>query len=137
MSAPLRPLPSLHESDSRPFWLATRDKVLGYQQCRDCATVVFYPRRHCTGCLGNDLAWRESEGVGTVYTYSVVRQSYHPFFRGLVPYAVAWIDLDEGPRLVSNVVGVEDPLRDVRIGMRVRVRWEAHGELCLPLFEPA
>ena len=67
----------------------------------------------------------------------MVRQSYHPFFRKLVPYAVAWIDLDEGPRLVSNIVGVEDPLRDVRIGMRVRVRWEEHDELCLPLFEPA
>jgi len=54
-----------------------------------------------------------------------------------VPYAVAWIDLDEGPRLVSNIVGIEDPLQDIRIGMRVRVRWEEHDELCLPLFEPA
>lgn len=137
MSDAKRPLPKLHDPDTRPFWLATRDKLLKYQQCRDCGTVVFYPRRHCTGCLGNDLAWKESAGAGTVYTYSVVRQSYHPFFRGLVPYAVAWIDLDEGPRLVSNVVGVEDPLRDVRIGMRVRLCWEEHDELCLPLFEPA
>ena len=137
MPAPKRPLPSRDEPDSRPFWLATREKALTYQQCRDCGTVIFYPRRHCTGCLGNDLEWKRSAGKGTVYTYSVVRQSYHPFFRGLVPYAVAWIDLDEGPRLVSNIVGVEDPLRDVRIGMRVRVRWEEHDELCLPLFEPA
>ena len=70
-----------------------------------------------------------------MYTYSIVRQSYHPFFRSMVPYAVAWIDLDEGPRLVSNVVGVEDPA-SVRIGMRVKVRWEEHEALCVPLFEP-
>ena len=137
MSTPGRPLPNLHEPDTRPFWAATRDRQLTYQQCGDCGAVVFYPRRHCTGCLGNNLVWKESAGLGTVYTYSVVRQSYHPFFRGLVPYAVAWIDLDEGPRLVSNIVGVEDPVRDVRIGLRVRVRWEEHEELSLPLFEPA
>ncbi len=137
MNTPGRPLPSLDEADSRAFWVATRNKALTYQQCRDCGNVVFYPRGHCTACLGNDLAWKRSAGFGTVYTYSVVRQSYHPFFRTLVPYAVAWVDLDEGPRLVSNIVGVEDPQEDVKIGMRVRVRWEEHDDLCLPLFEPA
>ena len=137
MAEPGRPLPHLHDADTRGFWLATRQKQLSYQQCRECSSLVFYPRRHCTGCLGNNLAWKTASGLGTVSTYSVVRQSYHPFFRKLVPYAVAWIDLDEGPRLISNVVGVEDPLSDVRIGMRVRVIWEEHDELCLPLFEPA
>ena len=137
MSEPKRPLPNLHEADTRPFWLATRQKVIRYQQCDACGTVVFYPRRHCTGCLDGQLVWKDSAGIGTVYTYSIVRQSYHPFFRGLVPYAVAWIDLDEGPRLISNIVGIEDPLRDLSIGMRVRVRWEEHDELSIPLFEPA
>jgi len=71
-----------------------------------------------------------------VYTYSVVRQSYHPFFRALVPYAVAWIDLDEGPRLLSNVVGIDDPTTDLEIGQRVAVTWEDYEELSIPLFEP-
>lgn len=137
MSAQGRPLPKLYDPDTRPFWLATKDRELRYQQCQDCDSLIFYPRRHCTACLGNNLAWRKSSGRGRVYTYSVVRQSYHPFFRDLVPYAVAWIDLDEGFRLVSNIVGVDDPSRDVRIGMEVRVRWEEYDELCLPLFEPA
>jgi len=136
MSKPTRPLPTLDEPDTRPFWLATRDKALTYQQCGTCDTVVFYPRGQCTGCLRDALVWKESAGVGTVYSYSVVRQSYHPFFRKLVPYAVAWIDLDEGPRLISNIVGVENPVRDVHIGMRVRVCWEEHEGLSLPLFEP-
>ena len=136
MADPTRPLPNLHDLDTQAFWLATKDKRLIYQQCADCGAVVFYPRRRCTSCLSANLEWKESAGEGMVYTYSIVRQSYHPFFRGMAPYAVAWIDLDEGPRLVSNVVGIEDP-SSVRIGMRVKVRWEEHEGLCIPLFEPA
>lgn len=132
-----RPLPGLHELDTQPFWQATKDHELRYQQCDDCGTVVFYPRRHCTGCLGSALTWKTSAGQGTVYTFSIVRQSYHPFFRALVPYAVAWIDLDEGPRLLSNVVGVDDPATDIEIGQRVAVTWEDYDELSIPLFEPA
>ena len=136
MADPTRPLPNLRDLDTQAFWLATKEKRLIYQQCADCGAVVFYPRRRCSSCLSANLEWKESAGEGTVYTYSIVRQSYHPFFRSMAPYAVAWIDLDEGPRLVSNVVGLEDP-SGVRIGMRVKVRWEEHEALCVPLFEPA
>ena len=136
MADPTRPLPNLSDLDTQAFWLATKEKRLIYQQCADCGAVVFYPRRRCSSCLSANLEWKESAGEGAVYTYSIVRQSYHPFFRSMVPYAVAWIDLDEGPRLVSNVVGIEDP-SNVRIGMRVKVRWEEHEGLCVPLFEPA
>ncbi len=131
-----RPLPRLDEPDTREFWAATRDGKLQYQQCESCHTIVFYPRRHCTGCTGGRLVWKEAGGQGTVYTYSIVRQSYHPFFRDKVPYAVAWIDLDEGPRILSNVTGLEDPSRDIRIGMRVEVEWEAHENVKIPLFRP-
>ena len=136
MSEPKRPLPNLTELDTRPFWEATKEKKLRYQRCDDCNTVVFYPRRHCTNCLSQKLSWHTASGQGTVYTYSIVRQSYHPFFRTLVPYAVAWIDLDEGPRLLSNVVGIADPGEDIKIGQRVMVEWEVHDELAVPLFKP-
>jgi uncharacterized OB-fold protein len=136
MAEPQRPLPSLSELDTRPFWEATKQRELRFQQCRDCETIVFYPRAHCTGCLGGHLAWRTSRGAGQIYTFSVVRQSYHPFFRARVPYAVAWIDLDEGPRLLSNVVGVSDPSAELQVGQRVRVEWEEHEELAIPLFRP-
>ena len=72
-----------------------------------------------------------------MYSFSVVRKAEHPFFRTLVPYAVAWIDLDEGPRLLSNIVGVDDPAKDIKVGDRVTVEWEIHDELALPLFRPA
>ncbi|MCB1646875.1 MAG: OB-fold domain-containing protein, partial [Pseudomonadales bacterium] len=64
-------------------------------------------------------------------------QSYHPFFRNKVPYAVAWIDMDEGPRILSNITGVDNPHEEVRIGMKVQVEWEEHEELNIPLFKPA
>lgn len=132
-----RPLPRTDEYDTREFWAATKDKKLTYQQCKDCNTVVFYPRRHCTGCTSGELEWKQASGKGTVYTYSVVRQSYHPYFRNKIPYAIAWIDLDEGPRLLSNIVGVEDPLNEVKIGMKVEVEWEEHEDLNIPLFKPS
>ncbi|MCP5182179.1 MAG: Zn-ribbon domain-containing OB-fold protein [Pseudomonadales bacterium] len=128
-----RPLPDAEEADTRAFWQATKAHRLSYQQCRQCNTVVFYPRAHCTGCTNGELEWKDSAGSGTVYTYSVVRQSYHPFFRGLAPYIVAWIDLDEGPRLVSNLIGVDTPDLSL-IGRRVTVVWEDHETLAVPLF---
>lgn len=136
MNEPVRPLPRADEFDTREFWEATKQHEFRYQQCNQCDEVVFYPRRHCPGCTRGELVWKVSAGKGTVYTYSVVRQSYHPFFRNRVPYAVAWIDLDEGPRILSNVVGVDDPLTDVSIGMAVQVEWEEHEKLNIPLFRP-
>jgi len=128
-----RPLPDLTEADTQEFWAATRSGRLVYQQCAQCDTVVFYPRRHCTGCTSGQLEWKTAKGTGTIYTYSVVRQSYHPFFRSQVPYVVAWIDLDEGLRLVSNVLGVAAPDPGL-IGKRVRVEWESHESVSIPLF---
>ena len=132
-----RPLPNLDELDTRDFWLATKHRELRYQRCGSCQTIVFHPRRHCTGCVNSDLEWLASEGRGTVYSYSIVRKSYHPFFRDKTPYTVAFIDLDEGLRLLSNVTGIGDPLTDVTIGMSVEVEWEEHEDLCIPLFKPA
>lgn len=134
---PTRPLPRTDELDTQAFWEATKTKEFKYQQCASCGTVVWYPRAHCTGCTSGKLEWKTASGRATVYSYSVVRQSYHPFFRNLVPYAVAWIDLEEGPRILSNVVGVDDPLNDVSIGQAVELEWEEHEELCIPLFRPA
>ncbi len=136
-SEPRRPLPNAKEPDTGPFWQATKGHELRFQQCDDCNEVVFYPRRHCTRCLGRSLTWHTSSGEGTLYTWSVVRQSYHPFFRSRAPYAVAWVDLDEGPRILTNLVGVDDPATDLSIGQRLVVEWEDHEELAIPLFRPA
>jgi len=131
-----RPLPNLSEMDTASFWNATQGEEFKYQQCANCETVVWYPRRHCTGCVDSDLRWKLSMGEGVIYSFSIVRQSYHPFFRGQVPYAVALVDLDEGPRFLTNVTGIEDPLTEVHIGQRVRIEWETHEGLKIPLVTP-
>lgn len=133
---PTRPMPRLNELDTAPFWEATKEQKFKYQQCNNCGTVVWHPRAHCTGCVNGDLQWKESAGKGTIYSYSTVRLSYHPFFRTKVPYAVAYVDLDEGPRFLTNVTGVEDALTDVAVGQRVELSWEAHDELSIPLVKP-
>jgi uncharacterized OB-fold protein len=132
---PTRPLPKTNEFDTQEFWAGTKDKEFRYQQCKNCNTVVFYARRHCTGCTDGELEWKVASGDATVYSFSVVRQSYHPFFRNLVPYTVAWIDLAEGPRILSNVTDIAP--EDVSIGMKLKLHWEEHEELSIPLFKPA
>lgn len=134
---PSRPLPSLKDPDTGPFWEATRDHLLRFQRCASCGSIVFHPRRHCTNCLSTDLVWETSKGEGVIYTFSIVRQSWHPFFRGRTPYAVAWVDLDEGFRMMSNIVALDDPASELSVGQRVVVEWEDHEELSIPLFRPA
>ena len=75
--------------------------------------------------------------MGEIYSYSVIRQSYHPFFRNQVPYVVAYVDLDEGPRFLTNMIGIENPDEDVHVGQRVQLVWEEHETLNIPLVQPA
>jgi uncharacterized OB-fold protein len=137
MTDAIRPLPSLSDPDTVPFWRATKEHELLYQVCDDCQAVVFYPRRHCTQCLGSALSWHVSKGDGEIYSFSVVRLSRHPFFGTKAPYAVALVDLDEGFRMMSNIVGVSDPEVELEIGTRVALEWEDHDDLAIPLFRPA
>lgn len=135
---PNRPQPRFPEPHTEPFWEGAKQGELRYQRCEACSAVVFTPRLHCTECGSLDLAWQRSQGLGTVYTYSVVRQNRNPAFSELGAYVVAYVDLDEGFRMMTNVVGVADPLHDVRCGMRVRVDFEAQdsGEYPIPVFRP-
>jgi len=136
MAEATRPLPTLSEPDTRPFWEATKQHELRYQVCDDCGGVVFFPRRHCPHCMGFNLSWKTSKGEGMIYTYTVIRQIGHPAFRERAPYVVAWIDLDEGFRMLSNVVVENGDVEKIEIGQRVRVTWEDHDDISLPLFTP-
>jgi uncharacterized OB-fold protein len=135
---PNRPQPRFPEPNTQPYWDGVKAGELRYQCCADCDSVVFYPRMHCPGCLSDRLSWKTSKGEGTVYTYSVVRQNRVPAFIELGAYAVAYIDLDEGFRMMSTVIGVDNPTKDIHIGQRVRVEFEAQdeGEYPVPVFRP-
>src|SRR4029453_2136425 len=137
--AALRPQPRFPEPDTQLFWEATKRHELTYQTCNTCREVIFYPRRHCTACGSLGTTWPVAKGEGTVYTFSVVGQSRNPAFAELGPYVLAYVDLDEGFRMMTNVIGVADPGNNMKGAMRVRVRRQdqAEGQVSLPMFEPA
>ena len=113
-----KPLPEPNPV-TEEFWKAAKRHELLVQHCRSCNQHIFYPREVCPGCLSSDLGWMKVSGRGRVYSYAVVRQAAHRGFRADVPYILAIIELDEGPRLTSNLVDCE--IEDVRVDMPVTV----------------
>jgi uncharacterized protein len=124
------------DADSARFWAATLAGRLELPRCRSCDRLVWYPRRRCPRCLGDDLDWEVLSGLGTVYASTVVNRAPSESFESEVPYVVALVDLDEGARLMTNIVGC--PPETVAIGMRVTVTFRrVSDEAALPLFAPS
>ena len=123
--------------ESRPFWEAARRHELCLQRCRSCGRHVFYPRAACPNCLGADLEWQRVSGRGTLNTFTVVYRGQKGFPLG-PPYVIAVVELAEGPRLMTNLVGIEPDPAKIRIGMPVEVLFEdVTPEVSLPRFRPA
>jgi uncharacterized OB-fold protein len=116
-----RPEPPTSEV-TEPFWEATRSRRLLVQWCVACDKPIWYPRAVCPGCLGDELEWRPSAGTGRVHAVTVEYRPQDPRLADRAPYAVALIDLDEGVRVLSNVVGA-DPVA-VDVDALVAVDWE-------------
>ena len=123
------------DASTQEFWDAARRGVLRIKHCNACGANHYYPRPFCPKCWSTDVNWFDAAGTGTLYTYSVVHSNDLPAFRDRVPYVVAIVDLDEGPRMETNIVGC--PLDELRVGMRVTVAFEDEGEIVLPRFRPA
>jgi hypothetical protein len=120
-----KPIPAA-TADTREFWDACGRGELMYQICRGCGRAQFYPRRHCAACQADELEWRHSAGLGAVYSHTTVYRAPTPAFKADVPYVIALVDLDEGFRMMVNILGC-DP-GEVRIGGRVRIVFRADGE---------
>jgi uncharacterized OB-fold protein len=122
---------------TQPYWDAARNHELVVQQCKGCNLRPFPPRAHCPNCGSAELLWSKVSGRGTIYTYTIARRPTHPVFAEQIPMAVAVVELEEGPRMISNIVGCEPG--DVEIGMAVHVCFEPidDSDLHLPVFEPA
>ena len=121
---------------TQPFWDATREHRLLVQWCTACDEPVWFPREVCLRCLGNTLEWRAASGAGSVYAFLVEHRPNLPGVFGDAPYVVALVELDEGVRLMTNVIGC--PTETVVVGMPVRVTWEPLSDgRNLPQFEPA
>jgi uncharacterized OB-fold protein len=132
---PDRPLPEMRNFGAE-YWRSAARGVLSVPKCDRCGQTFWHPRPRCPHCGSQDVSWIASMGTGEIHTFTIVRQSGAPFFKTRVPYAVAMILLDEGARVMSNVVGVD--VDAVHIGMRVSAVFEPVGEgLAIPLFEPS
>ena len=118
-----------------PFFEAARRGVLTVQRCDSCGRFRFPPRELCPHCLASGASWLPVSGRGEVFSFNVMHQVYHPGFAAEVPYAVAVVQLEEGARMISNVIGVKP--HELRCGMPVEVVFEKlNDEITLTKFRP-
>ena len=130
-----KPIPGV-SFDTIKFWEALREHKLMLPKCPECGMVHIPPRPFCPKCLNFGVQWTELSGKGTVHTFSIVYQNGNPGFAEEVPYVVGYVTHDEGPQIMTNIVGC-DP-KDVRIGQRVEIVFEdVMPDLTMPKFKPA
>ena len=128
-----KPVPKLDDTN-RHHWEGAQEGKLRIQHCKSCGTHRYPPARWCSACLSEDLEWVTVSGKGSIWSWCVFHRAYFKGFEQDLPYTVVLVELDEGPKLYSNLVGVEKD--DIRIGMRVRAVFEqATDTLTLVKFE--
>jgi len=118
--------------ESAAFWEGAQAQRLMLPCCNVCGKFWFPPSQRCRHCLAADFAWVQASGTGRIYSFVVYHRVYHPGFEDAVPYVVAIVELDEGPRLLTNIVGVAP--EDVRCDARVRVNFQERDGMTLPMF---
>ena len=129
-----KPFPII-DAESRPFWQGTRERRLMIQRCTACRRHFFYARALCPYCHSDAVDWVTASGRGTIYTFTIARRPAGPAFKGDVPYVVALVELEEGPRLMTNIIGIAP--ESVHIGQKVKAVFEdATDEVTLVKFAP-
>ncbi len=118
------------DRDTAPFWEGQNQHQLKFQRCSKCGAVRYPVGPLCPECRSFEFGWVTSSGRGVVYSYTVVQHQTHPAFP--VPYTVVLAEMDEGPRIVAQFRGPEGARPE--IGTAVRVEWEDHPQLSLPVF---
>ncbi|MBF6629526.1 MAG: Zn-ribbon domain-containing OB-fold protein [Comamonas sp.] len=116
----------ISNADSQPYWQGARENKLLIRKCNACGQVHFMPRHVCPTCWSDDLQWIEASGKGTVHSYTIIRRASDPRFAHLVPYVVVLVDLQEGPRMMANVLG-ENALK-TKIGDALTLVFEDRGD---------
>lgn len=130
-----RPLPEM-SALSEPFWAAARERRLVIQRCLACQAYRFPPEIACSQCGSEDYEWAPVSGRATLYTWTVAYPPLLPFFGERAPWPIAVVQLAEGPRLVTNIVGVLP--EEYEIGMPLKVGFEdVDGDVTLVVFKPA
>ncbi|RYG87213.1 MAG: Zn-ribbon domain-containing OB-fold protein [Alphaproteobacteria bacterium] len=130
----MKPTPRITQ-DSVEFWQFTTEGKLMLRHCNACGNQMYYPRIICTQCLSTDLGWTQASGRGRVYAVSIIHRAAVEAFRAGGPYALAIVALEEGQRLMTNIVDCAP--EDVVIDMPVELVFEPRGDVAIPLFRPA
>jgi uncharacterized OB-fold protein len=123
------------DDTTRPFWEAAREGRFLIKRCRDCGRAHYYPRPFCPHCWSGAVAWEDASGSASLYTWSVVQQNDLPPWPERVPYVAAVVDLDEGPRVMTNVVECEFERLTIAMALQVTFR-QASDEVTVPVFRP-
>jgi uncharacterized protein len=135
MAAPgVKPVP-VPTKETQPYWDGCKQHELRVQQCAACGHHQFYPRLYCTTCMSDRVEWVKTSGRARVLSYTIIYRPVTQAFAGNVPYVVAMVTLDEGPQMMTNIVGCEP--EKVHIGMPVQVTFEDWTEeISVPKFKP-
>ncbi len=130
-----KPLPHIDE-ESRPWWEAVQRHELYLQKCRECGDLRFHPRALCTSCMSPRTEWVRCKGGGRIYAFTVTNQNQAAGFRESLPYVMAWVELEEGVKMLTNIV--DCPPEQVKIGMPVEAVFDdVTPAVTLVKFRPA
>ena len=130
-----KPIP-VPTPETQFFWDKVRQHELWIQSCNDCSHAFFYPRFHCPRCSSDNVEWFRASGKGTLYSY-VINHRPPPGLEEEAPYAIAVVQLDEGPRMMTNIVDVENTPENLVLDMQVEVTFEdVAEEVTIPKWRP-
>ena len=133
-----KPIPH-PQGESDVYWEKAKQHELWLRKCNDCGEAYFYPRDISPCCFSKDTSWIQASGKATLYTYAIVHRAPHPGFMDDAPYVPAFVELEEGPRMPTNIVGVDDPSpENLQVGMALEVTFEDITDtIALPKCRPA
>ncbi len=135
MTVTSKPVPQ-PTPDTQAYFDAAARGELRVPRCRACDTAFFYPRSACPACSSEDLEWMLCSGRATLHTYLLSSRAA-PGFEDETPFAIAVVELEEGPRLMSNIVGVPQTPEHLVLDMELEVVFDKHGDVAVPKFKPA
>jgi uncharacterized OB-fold protein len=131
---PAKPLPA-PTPETQPYWDGCAAGELRIQRCLDCAEPYFYPRPVCPSCGSGHVEWFTASGRATLYSY-VINHQPAPGFEDDAPYAIAVVQLAEGPRMMTSIAGVPATPEALVLDMPLHVTFEERGGIALPVFAP-
>lgn len=135
MSDTRKPVPQ-PTPETQPFWDAAQAGELRIQRCNDCNKFYFYPRPFCPDCMGDNVEWQTVSGRGVLWSY-VINHRAAPGFEDEAPYAIAVVKLEEGPTMMTNIVGIENTPENLVLDMPLEVVFEDQGPVKVAKWRPA